>query len=81
MTDTRPEINDKVAEMMMRRSGVERLKMGCSMFDMAKKLVLASLAGAAGDNVEVRRLLFLRFYQDCFDSEKAEKALGCLVTR
>lgn len=66
MTDTKPQISRMMTDMMMRKSGVERLRMGLSMFDMAKRLVIASLP-ASSNNSETRKLLFLRFYQDCLD--------------
>jgi len=43
MNDTPPEIEKKIHEMMMARSGAERLIMGSSMFDAARRIVLASL--------------------------------------
>ena len=61
MTDTPPEIEEKVREMMMARSGAERLIMGASMFDAARAIVLASLPKDLPKD-ELKRRLFERIY-------------------
>ena len=43
MNDTSPEIERRFRQMIMSRSGAERLIMGASMFDAARAIVLASL--------------------------------------
>ncbi len=43
MKDTSPEIEQKVHEMMMARSGAERMIMGSLMFYAARAIVIASL--------------------------------------
>jgi len=80
MNDTPSEIERKYLEMLMERSGEERLKMGCSMHATAQALVRASvlekepLASAA----TLRRALFLRFYGHEFDAETRENILLAL---
>ncbi len=66
MNDTPPEIEHKVHEMMMARSGAERLMMGSAMFDAARKIVLASLPKDLSDE-ELRRRLFERIYGQPLD--------------
>lgn len=61
MNDTTPEIAEKVHEMMMARTGAERLIMGSAMFDLARKLVLASLPKNLPEE-ELKRRLFERIY-------------------
>jgi hypothetical protein len=61
MNDTRPEIEEKMREMMMARSGSDRLKMGASMFDAARAMVLASLPKDLPED-ELKRRLFERIY-------------------
>ena len=61
MNDTTPEIEKKVHEMMMARSGAERLIMGSAMFDLARQIVLASLPKDLSDE-ELKRRLFERIY-------------------
>ncbi len=61
MNDTPPEIEKKVREMMMARSGAERMIMGASMFDAARAMVLASLPKDLPEE-EIKRRLFERIY-------------------
>jgi hypothetical protein len=61
MNDTTPEIAERVQEMMMARTGAERLIMGSAMFDLARKIVLASLPKDLSDE-ELKRRLFERIY-------------------
>ncbi len=61
MNDTSPEIEQKVHEMMMARSGAERLIMGALMFDAAREMVLASLPKDLPEDA-LKRLLFERIY-------------------
>ena len=42
MKDTDILVESRFLEMMMERSGQERMKMGFSMFDMARRQVIAS---------------------------------------
>lgn len=74
MTDTDPKIQIKLNAMMMAKTGVERLKMGFSMFDMAKKLVIASIL-ASGKSNDIHRQLLLRFYQTDIDPKTISKIL------
>jgi len=61
MNDTSLEIEEKFHEMMMARSGAERVVMGASMFDAARAIVLASLPKDLPAD-ELRRRLFERIY-------------------
>jgi hypothetical protein len=61
MNDTTPEIEEKMREMLMARSGAERMIMAASMFDAARALVLASLPKGLSDD-ELRRRLCERTY-------------------
>jgi hypothetical protein len=67
MNDTPPEIEKKIHEMMMARSGAERLIMGSSMFDAARRIVLASLPKDLSDE-ELKRRLFERIYGQPLES-------------
>jgi hypothetical protein len=75
MRDTSPEMERQFVEMMMRRSGQERLKMGFSMFNMARRQVVASIkmSKPKADGKEIRKDLFLRFYGEDFPLETQEK--------
>ena len=61
MNDTSLEIEEKFHEMMMARSGAERVVMVASMFDAARAIVLASLPKDLPAD-ELRRRLFERIY-------------------
>ena len=67
MNDTTPEIEKKVHQMMMARSGAERLIMGSAMFDLARQIVLASLPKDLSDE-ELKRRLFERIYGQPLES-------------
>ena len=60
--------------MLFKRSGEERLKMGCSMHATARALVIASIPEK--DEVAVNRALLLRFYGDEFDPKTAKEPFG-----
>ena len=80
MNDTSQEIEQKFREMLLQRTGEERLKMGCSMHAAAQTLVRASLLvkDPMVSSAPLRRALFLRFYGHEFDSETREKILQAL---
>ena len=61
MNDTSPEIERRFRQMIMARSGSERLIMGASMFDTARAIVLASLPKDLSED-ELNRRLFERIY-------------------
>jgi len=61
MDDTTPEIKEKMREMMMSRTGSERVIMGASMFDAARLIVLSSFPKDLPED-EVKRRLFERIY-------------------
>jgi hypothetical protein len=77
MNDTSPEIERKYQEMLLQRSGEERLKMGCSMHATAQALVRASILEKDPDAspAMLRQALFLRFYGHEFDAEARKNIL------
>jgi hypothetical protein len=74
--DTSDEIDKKFRHMLLRHSGEERLKMGCSMHATARALVIASIPQK--DVVTVKRELFLRFYGTEFESKRRKRILRAL---
>jgi hypothetical protein len=78
MKDTSPEMESYFNELMMKKSGQERLKMGFSMFDMARRQVLASIINdnPNADPSEIRREIFLRFYGQDFPPAEQERILA-----
>ncbi len=77
MNDTSPEMDARYRDMLMRRSGEERLKMGCAMRETARALVEASIReqDPQATPEAVRKSLFLRFYGHEFDAESCARFL------
>ncbi len=69
MRDTSPEVEQKFRDLLLQRSGEERLKMGCCMHAAAQALVRASVLEKDPDAslATLRRTLFLRFYGRNFE--------------
>lgn len=80
MSDTSPDVARRYRAMLLRRSGEERLKMGCSMHAAARALVRASVLEKEpqASPAAVRRALFLRFYGHEFDAAARERILAAL---
>jgi len=76
MNDTSAAFEGKFRKMLLKRSGEERLKMGCSMHATARALVKASIPEK--DPIAVNRALFLRFYGDDFEPKVRKKILRAL---
>ncbi|MDP6560587.1 MAG: hypothetical protein QF619_10820 [Candidatus Binatia bacterium] len=74
------EIEQKFREMLLRRTGKERMKMGCTMHATAQTLVRASLLikDPMVSSAPLRRPFFLLFYGREFDSETRAKILQAL---
>jgi hypothetical protein len=64
MKDTNPAIEEMFCNMMMARSGEEKLRMGFEMYEMARKIVIASILkdnpGISERDMKIS--LFNRFY-------------------
>ena len=80
MIDTSPDVARRYRELLLRRPGEARLRMGCSMHALARTLVRASLlphdpqASAAA----IRRGPFPRFYGGDFNAGTRERILARL---
>jgi hypothetical protein len=69
VTDTAPEAQAMLRELFMKRSGEERVRMACDMFQAARRLILAGLPKElASNSVERRIATFVRMYHN--DLEK-----------
>ncbi len=81
MKDTPAAIERKFRQMLLQRSGAERLKMGCSMHATARALALAALSqnhpGVRPG--ELKRLLFLHFYGADFKPEQRARVAAALA--
>ncbi len=77
MKDTSDIVEKTYFAMLMARSGEDRLKMGCSMHTSAKAMVRASIltANPTATQSEIRKALFLRFYEHDFDAATRARIL------
>jgi len=75
MLDTHPDIAARFRNMMMQKSGEQRLHMGCSMYDAARQIVRSAILDRNVDitEAEMKREIFLRFYGHEFSRNKIEK--------
>ena len=74
MNDTSPKITAYYDRMIMERSPQDRLRMGCSMFDTAKQIIISSAF-----TKQNRKDLFLRFYDHDFNEQEKNKILESLT--
>ncbi len=80
MKDTSPEMESRYRAMIMERSGEERLKMGCGMFDTARALIKAGILerNPQASPADIRRALFMQLYGHEFDAESQAKILAAI---
>ena len=64
MNDTSVKMTEFYQDLIMKRSGEDRLKMGCSMFETAKEIVKSSiLEQNPGMSLsDLKKAVFVRFY-------------------
>ncbi len=62
--------------MLLKCSGADRLKMGCSMHATSRTLVEASLSQK--DPIALKRALFLRFYGEDFEPAARRRIMRAL---
>jgi len=77
VNDTTPEVARLFHDLMMKRSGEERLRMGSEMFDAAREIVVSSLAKGSASSLRVR--LFLRLYGSDFEPAERERILTAIT--
>ena len=80
MNDTPEVVQNFYRTLLMRRSGSERLQMGCAMFDTARAFAQASLRGRSHNDNALRVHLFVRTYGGDFDTETVERISAWLST-
>ena len=75
MTDTPSEVQQVYRDLLMRRSGAERLEMGCRMFDTARAFMRSSMGDPLGTDRsrEMTARLFLRTYGTDFDATTRDR--------
>jgi hypothetical protein len=77
ITDTTPEAEALYRELLMSRSGEERVRMACDMFQAARRLILAALPSEIALNpAECRVALLLRTYQGDLEDRLLARVIG-----
>ena len=81
MNDTSPEMEKRYHDMLMRRTGLERLKMGSSMYDAARAVVRSSILNESPGLAEgeLKEKIFLRFYGLDFSETQKRKIIAGLT--
>ena len=80
MNDTPPDVALALDALMARRSGSDRVRMACEMFDMARALAVAAIT-ADEPTISRERLrvaLFERFYGEDFPDEDRARMVATL---
>ena len=83
MNDTTPEIAVLYRNLIMNKSVEERLLMGCSMYDTAKKIVRSAIYNKRPEitEEEMKKEIFLRFYGNEFSPLDRKKFLSALAAK
>lgn len=72
MNDTQPDVEERFAALFRQRSGSDRVRMACEMFDLARALVVANInaqhPGIAGPALRVK--VFERMYGSDFTPDE-----------
>jgi len=83
VNDTHPDIAIKFQELIMSKSGEQRLLMGFSMYDTARRIVQSALASQRPEITarEMREGIFTRFYGHEFTDAEKKKILSALASQ
>ena len=70
-SDTSPDVERRFEALLARRSGSDRVRMACDMFDLARALVIANIRAGEPDigDRELRVKIFERLYASDFTAE------------
>lgn len=82
MDDTSVDIAEKMREIIRGKTPVERLMMGCSMYETSRFLIKRAIleSNPSISQKELRKELFLKFYRNDFSSEECERIANYLQT-
>ena len=80
MNDTPPDVDVRLTALFMRRSGSDRVRMTCEMFDLARALMIANIRAENPDitDAELRVSIFERTYRDDFDAADRARIIARL---
>jgi len=83
MNDTTPEIAVLYRNLIMNKSGEERLLVGCSMYGTAKEIVCSAIYNNQPGitDEEMKKEIFLRFYGKEFSRADREKLFSALTAK
>lgn len=83
MNDTHPDVQKIYEQMMYKKSGAERMRMGASMFDSAREIsrafILSNNPGISPN--EFKMELFKLWYGDDFDTDSKDKIMRIIGDR
>lgn len=77
MRDTSPQMDEKVREIIRKKSPYERLKMGCSMMATSKQLIIRAILekNPTISAKDLKQEFFLSFYGNEFTQIEKDKIL------
>jgi hypothetical protein len=77
MRDTTPEMTDKMCEMIRRKSPIERLRMGESMYETSKYLIIRAILedNPQISKTDLRKEIFLKFYANDYNLIQQQKII------
>jgi CMP-2-keto-3-deoxyoctulosonic acid synthetase len=80
VNDTSPEAAAQLDTLMAQRSGSDRVRMACEMFDLARALVVANIRAGAPtiSSHDLRARLFERLYGGDFSEEERARIVANL---
>ena len=83
MFDTNPDIAIRFRDLMMSKTGEQRLLMGFSMYDTARQIVRSAIYNSRPEitDDEMKKEIFLRFYGKEFSRADREKFLSALMSK
>lgn len=75
MNDTSLAMEEKMREMIRKKTPLERLKMGCSMYETSRYLVKRFILenNPSISEKELRKEIFLNFYKNDFSPAECER--------
>lgn len=80
MNDTPPEIEARVSALFAQRSGSDRVRMVCEMFDLARALMVGNIKAENPDITagELRAKIFERTYGEDFSADDRARIVARL---
>ena len=81
MNDTHPDVAIRFRDIMMSKTGQQRLLMGFSMYDTTRQIVRSAIYNSRSEitDEEMKKEIFLRFYGNDFSRADREKFLSTLM--